>query len=355
MATKPTKELIIEALFRDFGDARSAINIGIVVDGLVFKASSSNACGLASLTRVHLDFLNIPTGEALSDCLLQSFRYYGKVYQIKKFTTDGFFEGLVSVLIDNTDTYEDEERNQVPVKPLSRMLYLQALDNYVSATFRGAPPVCYYCRQAGHIRSKCLILAKKECYRCGTLGHTARVCKEKEQEENVTVDNRADTQRLDDYQEIQNKQQQREGQKQIEILKRKNESKDVTALATGVRTKKTVTNVSVATVIKAPQHLDSVGQMYDFEYDIHKPQNNSKAPKDNDVHYTEGSAASKWASEEVASKTDYESLDSALFNTQDACEVDDLAYDNEKNSTPRDASNSSMTPTSPTPDPALKA
>lgn len=95
--------------------------------------------------------------------------------------------------------------------------------------------------------------------------------------------------------------------------------------------------------------------MYDFEYDTHKPLNNSKIPKDEDVHYTEGSAASKWASEEVASKMDYESLDSALFNTQDACEVNDLAYEDEKNLTPRDASNSSMTPTSPLPDPALRA
>ncbi|CAO3686812.1 unnamed protein product [Rhizopus stolonifer] len=212
-STKPTKELIIEALFWDSVDARLAINIGVAVDGVVFKASSSNAGGLASLTRVHLDFLNIPTGKTLSDSLFQSFQYYGKVYQIKKFTTD------VSILIDNTGTYEDDEGNQVPVKPLSRMLYLQAWDNYVHATFRGAPPVCYYYRQAGHIRSKCPVLANKEYYRCGTLGHTARACKEKVQEENVTDDNMTDTQRLDDYQEIQNRQQQRQEQKQIEILK----------------------------------------------------------------------------------------------------------------------------------------
>lgn len=103
-----------------------------------------------------------------------NFNCFGKVHH------RWFFEGLVFVLIDNTGTYEDEKGNQVPVKPLSRMLYLQTWDNYVPATFRGAPPVCYYCRQVRHIRSKCPILANKECYRCGHLGHTARVCKEKE-------------------------------------------------------------------------------------------------------------------------------------------------------------------------------
>ncbi|CAO3691977.1 unnamed protein product [Rhizopus stolonifer] len=129
------KELIIEALFKNYENAHTTIRLGVVIDGVVYQASSSNAGGLASLTRVQLDFLNIPTGETLSDRLLQFCKYYGKVYQIKKHTTDGFFEGQISMMIDSTGMYEDDEGNQVPVKPLSRMLYLQAWNNFVPATF----------------------------------------------------------------------------------------------------------------------------------------------------------------------------------------------------------------------------
>ena len=42
-----------------------------------------------------------------------------------------------------------------------------------------AAPVCYYCRQAGHIRKNCPELAKRVCFECGIAGHTRKYCKAK--------------------------------------------------------------------------------------------------------------------------------------------------------------------------------
>lgn len=58
------------------------------------------------------------------------------------------------------------------------MLYLESWDVFAPAAFKGAAPICYYCRQAGHIRNACPELAKRVCFGCGNRGHTKRYCRE---------------------------------------------------------------------------------------------------------------------------------------------------------------------------------
>ncbi|KAG1077132.1 hypothetical protein G6F42_025050 [Rhizopus arrhizus] len=118
--------------------------------------------------------------------LLRSLKYYGKkVYQVKKYKIDGFLEGHVSFMIDMTVQYTDDadegKAYYEEFQPLSRRLYhLSAWDVYVPAMYEGAPPVCHFCRQSGHICNACPALAKRKCFKCHDLGHTARFCREEE-------------------------------------------------------------------------------------------------------------------------------------------------------------------------------
>ncbi|KAI8646660.1 hypothetical protein BD408DRAFT_479867 [Parasitella parasitica] len=121
--------------------------------------------------------MRIVTDPLLLDDLIASLSYYGRVLQLKQYTRGGFFEGNFSALIDNSigTLVEGEHR---PANPLDRMLYLCELDCFVAATFKGAPPVCHFCRHSGHIRAKCPELAKRRCFGCHKPGHMIRFCPE---------------------------------------------------------------------------------------------------------------------------------------------------------------------------------
>ncbi|KAI7876048.1 hypothetical protein K492DRAFT_182083 [Lichtheimia hyalospora FSU 10163] len=73
------------------------------------------------------------------------------------------------------------------------MLYLEAWDVFAPASYKGAAPICYYCRQSGHIRNACPELMKRVCFGCGNKGHTRRFCRVKEPEE------KTDTELLREY------------------------------------------------------------------------------------------------------------------------------------------------------------
>ncbi|KAI8968643.1 hypothetical protein BDB01DRAFT_174089 [Pilobolus umbonatus] len=90
---------------------------------------------------------------------------------------DGFFQEEISVLLDcNVPTAkEDEEHRQ----PLARMLYLRYFNKYCPASYKGALPVCYLCRQAGHVKTCCPKIASILCYHCRGRGHIARFCPDK--------------------------------------------------------------------------------------------------------------------------------------------------------------------------------
>lgn len=83
-------------------------------------------------------------------------------------------------MIDTAVQYENAEGKEYAVQLLIRMLCLRAWDVYVPVTYLGAPPVCHFCRQSGHIRATYLVLAKRQCFKCRKLGHTAQFCREEE-------------------------------------------------------------------------------------------------------------------------------------------------------------------------------
>jgi hypothetical protein len=58
------------------------------------------------------------------------------------------------------------------------------------ASFKGAPPICFLCRQSGYIRKNCPRLEHVTCFNCKGKGHYARHCPEPKANER---------QQLDDY------------------------------------------------------------------------------------------------------------------------------------------------------------
>ncbi|KAL7326113.1 hypothetical protein PS15p_208501 [Mucor circinelloides] len=177
---KPNSDLLVEAKFDIVEDTKRAIHAGITYKEVVYKATAAKDNSEGKLTHVQMTMVRMPNMNTFLEDLLRSLKYYGKVYQVKKYKIDGYFEGHVSFMIDTTAQYTDDEGNAYEVQPLSQMLYLSAWDVYVPAMYKGAPPVCHFCRQSGQIRAACPTLAKRKCFKCHNLGHTARFYREEE-------------------------------------------------------------------------------------------------------------------------------------------------------------------------------
>lgn len=154
--------------------------MGITVDDINYKASPSVPGVEKPLVRVQLNLLHMATDDELKHGLLSSLQYYGKVYQVRQIMCNGYFEGQLTVTLDPSQGYVDEDGKKRDSQPLQRMLYLEKWDVFAPAAFKGAQPICYYCRQEGHIRSTCPELAKRRCFGCGETGHTKRFCRMKE-------------------------------------------------------------------------------------------------------------------------------------------------------------------------------
>ena len=132
--------------------------------------------------------------------LLSSLRYFGKVYQIRRVLRNGYFEGRMTITLDPSVGHIDDNGNLHDPHPLQRMLYLESWDVFAPASYKGAAPICYYCRQAGHIRSTCPDLAKRKCFGCGRTGHTRRFCSTKPTAPATnTISEPSETQLLDQY------------------------------------------------------------------------------------------------------------------------------------------------------------
>ncbi|CDH61155.1 hypothetical protein RO3G_14635 [Lichtheimia corymbifera JMRC:FSU:9682] len=171
--------LLIEAKFQDPDHTKLAIKNGITVEDNIYKGFPSVLGAENPLVRVQLTLLRNVNGEELKKGLLSSLRYYGKVYQIRQILCNGYFEGQLTITLDPSVGYTDDNGEQRSAQPLQRMLYLETWDTFTTASLKGAAPICYYCRQAGHIRNACPELAKRVCFGCGERGHTKRLCRVK--------------------------------------------------------------------------------------------------------------------------------------------------------------------------------
>lgn len=170
--------LLIEVKFVSPADASKAVVTGFPFNGKVFRgALSEDKSVREGMVHVKLNLLRIPDKATFLVDLKKSLRFYGEVYQVKRYTCGGFFEGQVSVVLDTMAGYKNVEGEQVACQPLERMLYLSVWDTFVPATFKGAKRVCNFCRKAGHVVKECPELAKLVCYNCGKAGHTAGRCK----------------------------------------------------------------------------------------------------------------------------------------------------------------------------------
>ncbi|KAG2193793.1 hypothetical protein INT47_009935 [Mucor saturninus] len=179
---KSTGDLLVEVKFSSPESTTKAVSTGVMVGEFCFKASSSqDGMSNSNLVHVKLSMLRIPDEETFAADLKRSLKYYGKVYQIKKFTYHGFFEGEVSVLLDVSEGYQNDLGETLKAQPLSNSLYLEQWDCFAAASFKGVLPVCHWCKMAGHFRKDCPESAKRVCFSCNGHGHghTAKFCKTK--------------------------------------------------------------------------------------------------------------------------------------------------------------------------------
>lgn len=168
-------ELLFSAVFRDSDNMKLAIEEGVTHNNIHYRGTPYKDGVKSHLVRVHMHLHVAEEKDVLVKKVIESMSNYGKVCDIKKYTMRGFFEGQLSVLLDITET----KVNNSALQPLSRMLYLESWDCFVSASFRGAPPVCYHCRKSGHIKKDCPTLRKIKCFKCLEFGHTSRFCRSK--------------------------------------------------------------------------------------------------------------------------------------------------------------------------------
>ncbi|SAM09762.1 hypothetical protein [Absidia glauca] len=133
--------LMVEFQFQDPAHRAKAISKGFVFNNIQYKGTPANDGITDKLVRVTLSQLPyfLPDSTMVKE-LLDGLRRYGKVCQIKKITNRGYFEGDAVVLMDIKPV------EGITWQPLARKLYLEPWDMEVTAAFRGAPPICYGCR-----------------------------------------------------------------------------------------------------------------------------------------------------------------------------------------------------------------
>jgi hypothetical protein len=203
--TRPSGNLIIATEFRDTSTTAKAISTGVTVDNMQFKAIpyKENATSSDSLIRVNLTLHRLEEDDILLPNLLSSLSNYGKVCQIKKLLCRNFFEGELSVLLDRAEPEIDNPRYQ----KLTRVLYLDAWDVFAPASFKGADPICYYCRKTGHVKKDCPALKDLTCFGCGKSGHIKRRCRSSsiniEKEDVPSTATTTFEEDLDSYQSLQ--------------------------------------------------------------------------------------------------------------------------------------------------------
>lgn len=175
--------LMVEVQFIYPADRTKAIREGFTFNGINYKGTPANDGSTDKLVRVTLSQLPyfLPDDVLLKE-LLEGLRRYGKVCQVKKISNRGYFEGDALVILDIQPV------DGVKWQPLERKLHMEPWELDVIASFRGAPPICYRCKESGHVKDNCPKMANVTCYNCQGKGHYARRCKEKTRSEREALD-----------------------------------------------------------------------------------------------------------------------------------------------------------------------
>ncbi|OBZ82692.1 hypothetical protein A0J61_09255, partial [Choanephora cucurbitarum] len=156
----PSKvDMLIEARFESTESRDHAIQTGLVVGDVTFRCTASSS-GTSPNAFVHVA-LNVIIIPPKAELLLGM----------------SFFDGQISFVIDTqTPTLKAADGQAIPVWDLTRQLYLSYWDRHAPASFKGAAPVCFYCRQAKYFRRDYPKLKDQVCFGCGVKGHTRRFC-----------------------------------------------------------------------------------------------------------------------------------------------------------------------------------
>jgi hypothetical protein len=162
---------LIEATFATSESFEEAITHGVTIKGIQYRGTPTQSGNgdIPEMVRVNLTGFPFAEEDEIRESILKSMNIYGRICQIRLTKNSGFFEGNLSVLMDVQERKEQRE-------PLQRMLYLSEWNKYIPASFRGAPPICYHCRQSNHLKANCPVLADIKCFACHEKGHLARNC-----------------------------------------------------------------------------------------------------------------------------------------------------------------------------------
>lgn len=92
-------DLLIAAKFTCSDHTHAAIDSGVVVDDIVYKALPTVSGAEHPLVRVQINLLHNADDDDFAEGY-GSLKYFGKVYQIRKVLCNGFFEGQLTVTLD---------------------------------------------------------------------------------------------------------------------------------------------------------------------------------------------------------------------------------------------------------------
>jgi hypothetical protein len=259
-------ELIIEVKFCNPTDGTKAVKEGFVFKDILYKGVPANDGANDKLVRLSLSQLPFfVSRQELSDGLRQSLGRFGKVCQVKRLTNRGYFEGEAVVILDISP------QDDAPWHQLERRLHLATWDIVVPASFKGAPPICFLCRQSGHIRKNCPRLEHVTCFNCKGKGHYARHCPEPKANEG---------QQLDDYLESTQKVSEKVRDQQGRTTKRTKATKEQVVIETPSNDGINESQLHTETATNDAQSTETdQGEMDEVEYEeiMETDRNNTSA------------------------------------------------------------------------------
>ena len=207
--SRGTKDLVLSTKFRSAEHTQQALDEGITVNDIPYKDKAE----ANHLVRINLSLSLAEEDDVLVAGLQQSLGHYRRVVQIKKLKRRGYYEGDLAIMLDRNPGEMDQNAYQ----DLQRMLYLEEWDCFAPASFKGAQPICYYCRKSGHLKKDCESLKALSCFKCGKAGHIRRNCRKPDVEEQPQHKETSFEEEFEAYTQQRDRQQQKEQQMDLAV------------------------------------------------------------------------------------------------------------------------------------------